>query len=207
MNFDNNTLLVLLALVCLLPIIIALILGFFLVRFGRRQFDQFFSADISGLQARYDQLKAQNPNATREQLVNRIIQRQAFRCGVVGAITGLGGLITLPIALPIDVLLSLRIQATMVDFIAHVYGHDRVSDMEARVRTQLVMSGSGRATEATTQMILRFALRLVGKSLSKLIPFISAGISFAVNYAIVRAMGEVAERWYSGRSTAISNTN
>lgn len=199
MNFDTNSLLILLALVCVLPLVIAAIAGFFLLRVGRRRFDQYFSADISGLQARFDQLRAQNPRATTDQLVDTIIRRQAFRCGVVGAVTGLGGLVTLPIALPIDVLLSLRIQATMVDFIAHAYGHNRVSDVEGRIRTHLIMSGSSQATEATSRVVLRFALRLVGKSLSKLIPLISAGISFAVNYAFAIAIGRVAARWYSGR--------
>jgi uncharacterized protein (DUF697 family) len=199
LNFDTNTLLILIALVCVLPLILALIAGFFLIRFGQRQFGQFVSADITALQQRYDQLRTQNPNAPKEQLVDQIIRRQAFRCGVVGAITGLGGLVTLPIALPIDVLLSLRIQATMVDFIAHVYGHDRVSDVEGRIRTHLIMTGSSRATEATSQMVLRFALRLVGKSLSKLIPFISAAISFAVNYTFAIGIGRVAARWYSSQ--------
>lgn len=204
-NLDTTTLLVLFALVCLLPLVIAVIAGFLLLRFGQRQLDQFFSADISALQERYQQLQAQNPNATREQLVDKIIRRQAVRCGIVGAITGLGGLITLPIALPIDVLVSLRIQATMVDFIAFAYGHNRVNELEGRIRANLIMSGSAKASEATIDVILRFALRLVGKSLSKLIPFIGAAISFVVNYAIVVAIGKVSERWYSGRATALPN--
>lgn len=203
---DNNTLLVLLALVCLLPVVIALSAGFFLVRVSRRQLDQFFSADIAHLQRHYEQLRAKNPNATREQLVDQMIRRQAFRCGLVGAITGLGGLVTLPIALPVDVIVSLRLQATLVDFIAHAYGHDRVNEVESQVRTHLIMAGSSRATEATSRILLRFALRLIGKSLSKLVPFIGAAISFAVNYVIVHAIGEIAERWYSGR-TMSPNTN
>ena len=204
-NLDTTTLLVLFALVCLLPLVIALIAGFLLLRFGQRQLDQFFSADISALQERYQQLQAQNPNATREQLVDKIIRRQAVRCGIVGAITGLGGWFTLPIALPIDVLVSLRIQATMVDFIAHAYGHDRSNELEGRIRANLIMSGSAKASEATIEVISRFALRLIGKSLSKLIPFIGAVISFIVNYAIVVAIGKVSERWYSGRAAALPN--
>lgn len=200
MNIDwNSSLLWIFVLACLLPLIIAVLLGFFLLRFGRKRFEQFLNTDLTQMQASFNALQAANPNATTEQLISKITHQQALRCGIVGALTGLGGVFTLPIALPLDIYVSLRIQAALVDFIAHTYGHDRVSDIEARVRTHLIMSGSGQVTEATSRVVMRFVLRILGKSLSKIVPFIGALVAFAVNYAIVQAIGRITLRWYSQR--------
>src|SRR5258708_40237437 len=82
-----------------------------------RQFQRFIAPDVDDMKRRYDRLRADNSGLSDEALIRKIIHQQALKCGLVGAITGLGGFITLPIALPIDILLSMRIQAAMVQFI------------------------------------------------------------------------------------------
>ncbi len=201
-NNLGNLLLIGFGLLCVLPLVVVLIAGFVLYRVGRQRLDGLVEPDVEKIQARYAQLQAQNPNISREALVSRIIHREALKCGLVGAVTGIGGFYTLPIALPVDVVLSLRIQAALVSFIAHAYGagdHPR----EAKLRTYLIMSGSSEATQTTTRVFTGFLLRVVGKSFSKLIPLLSALISFAVNYAIVQVMARVAVRWYSRAENAV----
>lgn len=188
-------------LLCLLPLIIALVAGFFLLRAGRKAYGEIASPDSAQLERRLADLRAANPHASAEQLINREISRQAFRAGAVGAITGLGGLITLPVALPIDIYASLRIQSALVSFIARAYGHTQVSQIESQVRTYLIMSGSAKLSDTAVAVIMKFLLRVIGKSFSKLIPFIGAVVSFAVNYAIVQAVGRAAVKWYSRRVT------
>ncbi|HEX2906594.1 MAG TPA: hypothetical protein VHO69_07035 [Phototrophicaceae bacterium] len=199
-NTLNNVLLVGFALLCVLPLIVFAGLGVLLLIFGRRAWQTFFSADVAQLHRRYERLRAANPRATTDQLVQQMIRRQAFRAGMVGAITGLGGFFTLPIALPIDVLLSLRLQSALVDFIAQLYGQGQVSETEQRLRSYLVMSGGRKVSEAASEAAMKFLLRLVGKSFAKLIPFIGAAISFAVNYGTAQAIGQLAARRYSTRA-------
>jgi uncharacterized protein (DUF697 family) len=121
------------------------------------------------------------------------------KCGVIGAITGIGGFITLPIGLPVDIILSLRLQAAMVDLIAAVYGHATDSEAEAKIRTFLIMSAGGEISQRATGAAIKFLLRVIGKSFSKLIPVIGAIISFAVDYSICQAVGRVAVRRYASK--------
>jgi len=169
------------------------------------QFQRMIAPDSSAMKQRFDQLKAANSRLSDEALIQMIIRRQAFKCGLVGAITGLGGFFTLPIALPIDILLSMRIQAAMVQFIEMMYSHQTSpSSDEHKLQTYLVMSGSVEVGETTTNVIMKLILRVLGESLSIFIPAIGAAVGFGVNYVIARTTGTIAMRWYSTqRSTVV----
>ncbi|MGB1287983.1 MAG: hypothetical protein ACPG7F_15710, partial [Aggregatilineales bacterium] len=182
---------------CILPIVSMIVIFGIVFWLGKRQFENLTAPNTEKMLAKYQQMRDKDPQADPEALVRKVINEQAFKAGLVGLITGLGGVFTLPIALPIDLLLSVRIQATMVNFIAQVYGMD--SAMDNKVATYMVMSGSGEVTQMSTKFIMRYALRIMGKSFSKFIPFIGAIISFAVNYFITRSMGRMAMGWYHRR--------
>ncbi len=57
-----------------------------------------------------------------------------------GFLTGLGGFVTLPVAVPSAIAASWVLQARMAGAIAHIYGHDLASD---RVRTKILLSLAG----------------------------------------------------------------
>ena len=193
----NQNLLLLFGILCLLPLLIFGVLAFVIYRAGMQRVETWFEPNTEQLQQRMDQLRAQNPTATTEQLVSKMIHRQAVRAGVVGAITGIGGFWTLPLALPLDLALSFRIQATLVNFIAYLYGETDPNPLNGKVRAALVMTGSSRVTETTINLFTRLAIRVAGKSFAKMIPFLGAIISFAVNYVLVQLMGRAAARWYA----------
>jgi hypothetical protein len=190
------TLLLAFGLLCVLPLATFAVLAFVVIRAGQKRLEDWLGPDVEKLQNFYDDQHARFPQAAREALVRRVVQRQALRCGLVGALTGLGGLFTLPVALPIDIVLSFRIQAALVNFIAHHYGDSDPAGASATVRGYLVMTGSSRVTQTTTRVLSELALRLIGKSFAKLVPVIGAVIGFAVNYSIVQVMGRAALRWY-----------
>lgn len=181
-----------LALACIVPLIILGVMAIFLLTVGRRVLNDFFDPDSTALRRYYERLRAENPRLPADRLLARVIGRQSFRCGVVGAITGLGGFITLPIALPVDILISLRMQAALVDFIAELYGQGQVSERERQLRTYLILSGGRRLSEAALEVAMKFALRVLGKSFAKLIPFVGAAVSFAFNYTMVQGIGRLA---------------
>lgn len=207
MNMNDSTWLMIgFGALCLLPLLIAAVVAVLVFVFGRRFVSTFFNPDISTLNQAYERARAANPQAAPEQLIGRIIRRQAFRSGVVGAVTGLGGLVTLPVALPVDIVLSLRLQAALVEFIANRYGHTNPGETESRIRAYLIMSGSGRVSEAAINIITKYLLRVVGKSVSKLVPVLGAVVSFGVNYAIVQAIGGVAVRYYRSQPKLAAGT-
>lgn len=70
-----------------------------------------------------DNLRKLNPGIGNEQLAKKIIGRKSMKNGLVGAVTGIPGLLLLPVTIPADLVASWRIQAAMVFSIAYVYGN------------------------------------------------------------------------------------
>ena len=67
-------------------------------------------------------------NVSVENAVENLIQNQVKKCGTSGFITGLGGILTLPITLPVNMTSVLYVQMRMVATIAHINGFDLKSD-------------------------------------------------------------------------------
>ena len=182
---------------CGLAILASLLIGALVVVIVIRQVRHFVSPDTAKLHIQLDRMRLQHPELSIDDHIQAIIRQQALKCGLVGALTGLGGFITLPLALPVDLILSMRIQATMVQFVAMAYGQSATAGVAARVQTYLITSGTVEVTETTFNLIMKLVLRLLGESLAIFIPAIGAVIGFGVNYAIARTTGQVALRWYS----------
>ena len=61
---------------------------------------------------------------TRDEQIDSLIRWQATKCGTSGFLTGLGGLITLPVAIPANISSSLYVQMRMIAAIAYMRGYD-----------------------------------------------------------------------------------
>ncbi|MEP7285695.1 MAG: hypothetical protein ABI947_08005 [Chloroflexota bacterium] len=193
-NFINDLLLFIVIAMLISLVVVAIII--YLVLRGIRNYT---SPNVVEMQQTFARLKAGNPGASTEDLIEKIIHQESIKCGIVGAIAGLGGFFTLPITLPIDLLVSLRIQAALVEFIATMYGKTDLNDTEAKIRTSLIISGGVKVSETSFDLIMKLVLRVIGESLSMIVPLIGVGVGFAVNYFIARASGDLALRWYSGK--------
>lgn len=187
---------------CVLPVVSLAIMGVVIFWFGRRWLEGLTAPDIQNLMAEYQAAVTKNPEVNRQQLIQKVINQQAFKCGVVGFITGLGGFFTLPIGLPIDLALSTQFQAAMINFIAHLYGAP--NDRDAQVATWMIMTGSGEVSKMSVKFIMGFVLRIIGKSFSKFVPFLGALVSFGVNYALAQSTGRLALRWYAAKQRQIA---
>lgn len=195
MNTSLWTILGIIVVVFLITLVLGAIALFFLIR----RINRISEPDLAEMQNRLTELRRKNPNADNETLLKQMINQEAFKSAVIGAVTGLGGFITLPIALPVDVLLSLRIQSKLVQFIAMTYGQGAVSDTELKIQSYIVMSGGAKVSTVASEAVMKFILRILGKSFSKLIPVIGAVVSFGLNYAMAQATGNLALRWYANR--------
>lgn len=192
-----NELIPLLLLTCGTTLVALAIFAVFAFTMARQQFNAFIDPDVSQLAASFDRERAQDPNRA----IKRLINRQAFRCGLIGALTGFGGFVTLLIALPLDMAVTLRLQTTMVGLIGRAYGFAERDNLEKRMRDSIIMTGSGEITRRMTNTLTRYIItRFVGKSLARFIPLIGAVIAFTVNYAAAQAVGRAAVSWYGNRA-------
>lgn len=63
-------------------------------------------------------------SGTTEDKINSLIRWQNTKAGSAGFVAGLGGAITLPVALPANIASTIYVQIRMVAAIAHMAGHD-----------------------------------------------------------------------------------
>lgn len=69
---------------------------------------------------------------------------QVVKCGTSGFITGLGGLITLPVAIPVNVASVIYVQLRMIATVAKIGGYDP-SDDQVRTMAYVCLTGSAAA--------------------------------------------------------------
>jgi uncharacterized protein (DUF697 family) len=203
---DNSSLSNLLLGILIIGFLIILFLTVLIIviaLFAFRWFQRLTTPDVTELQQRFARMQAANPQVPVEVLVQQIIRQQALRSGIVGAVTGIGGFVTLPIALPIDLILSMSLQAAMIRFIATLYGHGNPDSQEAKLQTYLVMSGGTEVSGVSFRLIMRLVVRMLGESLAHLVPIFGAVVGFGINYAMAQATGKIAMRWYSGAARAV----
>jgi len=191
--------------------------------------DWMISNASGAIEGYVDKLKAQNPGISDDDLARKIVSRKAFKNGLVGAATGLGGLITLPLAVPVDLIASWRIQIFMAMSIAHVYGLEPES-ADLRTDVYLILAGDsakealkrvgievtkGVTKKAINKYVTLEVMKRIWKvipqkiitkageksltSFMKMVPLLGAPIGFAFDYAMARTIGRNARYYYSGR--------
>ncbi len=178
-------------------------------RRARRWFDGWMTPDPAVLQARLMAMRVRYPKLNDDALVQRLVTDQAVKAGLVGALTGVGGVLTLPIAIPVDFALSTQIQASLIHVVGQTYAPGQ-SPEASRVQTYAILAGNRftlQAIDASTRIVQAAVTRLmrrllaetVAEALLKVVPFVGAIVGFVFNCAATRAVGELAIRKYRGR--------
>jgi uncharacterized protein (DUF697 family) len=132
--------------------------------------------------------KYNRPGLTVDQQVSAIIRRQKILAGSSGFITGLGGFMTLPVAIPANIASVVFIQMRMIAAIAHVGGYD-LEDRKVRSMVYTCLAGNA------AKDILQEAGIKIGKNFTRrLISSISerslVSINQKVGFALLRKSGE-----------------
>ncbi len=161
--------------------------------------------------------------------VAKLIAWQAAKSSAAGFLTGLGGLITLPLALPADLAATYYINVRMVAAIAHIRGHD-LNDDATRTAVFLCLLGDSAATatsragalfgsflgkdqlKKTPKQLLKKINRLIGarlvnraarkipRGLVRMAPVLGGVFSGAVNGLACRVIGRTADARLSGKA-------
>ena len=116
--------------------------------------------------------KSSNPKEAAKSLINY----QIAKCGTSGFLTGLGGAITLPVAIPANVGSVLYVQLRMIAAIAKIGGFDVKSDqVQALVYSCLVGKGA-------TELLKNFGIDIGQKCVkNKILEKVSGETIMAIN--------------------------
>ncbi len=175
-----------------------------------------------------------NNNDSKFEQANSLIRWQNTKAGTSGFITGLGGLILMPVTLPTNITSVLYVQIRMIASIAHMGGYDLKDDrVKSMVYVCLVGNASveifknagiqiGRklATNALknvsgkviTQINQKVGFRLVTKfgekgviNLGKTIPVLGGVIGGTIDVISTNTIGNTARNIFIGKEDASTN--
>lgn len=123
-----------------------------------------------------------------EDAINSFVNWQTTKCTTSGFLTGLGGLITLPVALPTNITSVIYIQIRMIAAIAHMRGFDLKDD---QVKTFVFVALTGQAaTDILKQSGIKIGTKM-STALIKKIPFsVIKQINKAVGFRMVTKFGQ-----------------
>lgn len=126
-------------------------------------------------------------NDSAEKAVKDLIKYQVAKCGTSGFVTGLGGLITLPVAIPANVSSVLYIQLRMIAAIAYIGGFDLQSD---QVQTLAYACLTGNAiTEVLKQTGIKVGEKLAISTINKIPGKVLTSINQKVGFRLVTRFG------------------
>jgi hypothetical protein len=190
--------------------------------------DWFLHADHESICRYVSTLRRQNPGISDDELARKIVRRKALKNGLIGAVTGVPGVLLLPVTVPADLIATWKIQVYLTLCTAHVYGHDS-STTDLKTDIFLVLAGDsakealkrfgievGKAVskKAVDKYVTREVMvqiwKVVGRkiitkageksltSFSKLVPIVGAPIGFAFDWTATKVVGANAIKYYSG---------
>lgn len=190
--------------------------------------DYVISTDSTIIEAYVDKLYEQNPGINCDELAKKVIQRKSIKNGLIGAATGIGGVITLPVSIPTDLVCSWRIQVSMAFSIAYIYGHTK-DTTDLKTDMYIILAGDS-AKEALkrfgievsknitkkavdkyiTRDVMKRIWKIVGQkvitkageksmtSFIKLVPLVGAPVGFVFDWSATQAVGKLAIKYYRG---------
>ncbi|MDE6555901.1 MAG: EcsC family protein [Duncaniella sp.] len=119
--------------------------------------------------------KSSNP----EEAIDDFIRTQKLKCATTGFMTGLGGLMTLPVTLPADMVSSLFIEMRLIAGIAMMRGYNLNDDkVKTTVYLCLVYNSIG-------DIVKKVGIEIVENiTIKKLLPKLSREILKAINHQV-----------------------
>lgn len=120
----------------------------------------------------------QKEHKSIDEAVNSLINWQTAKCATSGFLTGIGGLITLPVAIPANISSVVYIQLRMIAAIAIMGGYDPKSD---QVKSLIYICLTGRSASLILKGI---GIRLGEKITQNIIQKISAEVLVKINQKV-----------------------
>ena len=126
--------------------------------------------------------------SSREKAIDKLIGYQTVLCGTNGFITGLGGLLVLPVAIPVNVAGVIYVQLRMIIAIAHINGYDIYSD-QVRTIAYACLTGSS-AANILKNVGIKISEKMAVNALKKVPGAILRKINQQVGFRLVTKFGQ-----------------
>lgn len=126
-------------------------------------------------------------NSSSKVAANELKKNQILKCGTSGFLSGLGGLITLPITLPANMTSVLYIQMRMVASIAYLGGYDIHSD---QVKTMVYVCMTGKSmTDIFKGVGIGFGTKITTSMIKKIPSAVLVKINQKVGFRFITKFG------------------
>lgn len=129
-----------------------------------------------------------NGSGTLRDKVNSLIRWQNTKAGASGFVTGLGGLLTLPATLPLNLTSVLFVQIRMIAAIAIMGGYDVRDDRVQTLVYSCLVSTS--ASEVVKQTGIKIGNKVAGKLVERIPGVILREINRKVSFKLFTKFGE-----------------
>ncbi|ANC79164.1 EcsC family protein [Fictibacillus phosphorivorans] len=127
-------------------------------------------------------------NTSVDKAIDSLIRWQNAKGATSGFLTGLGGLITLPVAIPANVASVMYVQIRMIATIAHMRGYDLKDD---QVKTFVFVCLTGQAaTDILKQAGVKLGTSLAKEAIKKIPGEVIKAINKVVGIRLVTKFGE-----------------
>ena len=127
-------------------------------------------------------------SSSKKKAIDDLIGYQTLLCGTNGFITGLGGLLVLPVAIPTNILSTIYIQLRMIAAIAYINGYDIYSD-QVRTIAYVCLTGSS-ATNILKNVGIKIGEKVAVSALKKIPAAILIKINQQVGFRLVTKFGQ-----------------
>ena len=126
--------------------------------------------------------------SSREKAIDKLIGYQTLLCGTNGFITGLGGLLVLPVAIPANVAGVIYVQLRMTAAIAYINGYDIYSD-QVRTIAYACLTGSS-AANILKNVGIKISEKMAVNALKRVPGAILIKINQQVGFRLVTKFGQ-----------------
>lgn len=123
-----------------------------------------------------------------EESIDKFIGWQCAKCGTSGFVTGLGGLLTLPVAIPANIASVLLIQIRMIAAIAYMRGYN-IRDDEVKTLVYIALTGQS-AADLLKQIGINMGSKMTNQLIKK-VPFqVIKQINQRVGFRLITKSGQ-----------------
>lgn len=156
--------------------------------------------EVARSKARVAEMEKRYPSAPPRELAQRLIDEKKSVASMVGGVSGVFGLISLPA----DLLFMAWLQLVLLVDVATLY---KVNLKSERTRAELLdlfgyANGLGPLHRASPKVLGRVAARMLEKgglgSMGRAMPLVAAPITAYLNHQHIQSVGEQAVRFYEG---------
>ncbi|MBU3161143.1 EcsC family protein [Clostridium frigoris] len=117
-----------------------------------------------------------------------LVNWQVGKCATSGFLTGLGGIITLPVAIPANISSVIYVQMRMIAAVAHIGGYD-INDDKVKTLVYMCLTGNA-AVDMAKDCGIKIGVKLTQSAIQKISFETIKRINKAVGFRLITKFGE-----------------